>query len=190
MKTKEAAEVLGCSVDASPEEIKKCFRRLAMKCHPDRPGGSEEGFMRLNQAYDLMRQKDKDQSNPITKNMFDRFRHIYEGSSEEQEEIISLYRKYKGSLAKIVDHMLLGEDEQEPRYRAILDPLITAGTLPQYPAYRRHLLTNKKRQEKRQKEAEMAAKLAQDLEARASNREDRWNAMIAKLEAQTTRKHK
>lgn len=47
-------EILEVSPDASAEEIKKSYRKLAMKYHPDRNDGSkgsEEKFKKLNEAY-------------------------------------------------------------------------------------------------------------------------------------------
>lgn len=39
------------------EELKTAFRKLAMKYHPDRPGGSEEIMREVNNEYDFLKQK-------------------------------------------------------------------------------------------------------------------------------------
>lgn len=46
-------EVLGVGQDASEDEIKKAFRSLAVKCHPD-AGGDEEEFKQISQAYEVL----------------------------------------------------------------------------------------------------------------------------------------
>ena len=51
-------ETLGVKKDASADEIKKAFRRLARKHHPD-AGGSEERFKEVNEAYEVLSDPEK-----------------------------------------------------------------------------------------------------------------------------------
>jgi len=54
---KDYYQMLGIDRDASPEEIKKAFRRLALKYHPDRNPGdkeAEERFKEINEAYSCL----------------------------------------------------------------------------------------------------------------------------------------
>lgn len=46
-------ETLGVSKDASKDEIKKAYRRLAMKLHPDK-GGDPEQFKKVSEAYEVL----------------------------------------------------------------------------------------------------------------------------------------
>ena len=62
-------EVLGVDKSASEEDIKKAYRKLAMKYHPDRNPGdktAEEKFKELNEAYEIL-------SDPDKKSKYDRF---------------------------------------------------------------------------------------------------------------------
>lgn len=46
---------LGVRPDASPEQIKQAYRKLAMEYHPDRPGGNEAKFRKVQAAFDVLR---------------------------------------------------------------------------------------------------------------------------------------
>src|SRR5665811_464169 len=64
---KDPYEILGTARTASPEDIRKAYRRLAKKLHPDlNPGNkeSEERFKEVAGAYDLL-------SDPVKRQRFD-----------------------------------------------------------------------------------------------------------------------
>jgi molecular chaperone DnaJ len=64
-------EILGVSKTASHEEIKKCYRKVAMQYHPDRNPGdkvSEEKFKEAAEAYEILNDADK-------RAQYDRFGH-------------------------------------------------------------------------------------------------------------------
>lgn len=54
-------EVLGVGKNASDDEIKKAFRRLAIKYHPDKEGGDESKFREINEAYEVLKDSSKRQ---------------------------------------------------------------------------------------------------------------------------------
>ncbi|MEK7143942.1 MAG: DnaJ domain-containing protein, partial [Patescibacteria group bacterium] len=56
--TNDYYKILGVNKSASDEEIKKAFRRLAHKYHPDK-GGDEKKFKEINEAYSVLSDKNK-----------------------------------------------------------------------------------------------------------------------------------
>lgn len=70
-------EVLGVNKNSSAEEIKKAYRKLALKYHPDRNPGdaeAEEKFKEAAEAYDVL-------SNPEKKQRYDQFGHAGMGGA-------------------------------------------------------------------------------------------------------------
>ena len=51
-------DVLGVSKTASENEIKKAYRKKALRYHPDK-GGNESKFREVNEAYDILSDEDK-----------------------------------------------------------------------------------------------------------------------------------
>ena len=49
-------ETLGVQRDATEQDIKKAYRKLASKHHPDK-GGDEERFKQINESYKLLLKK-------------------------------------------------------------------------------------------------------------------------------------
>merc|ERR1711988_394292 len=47
-------EILGVSTSSSAKEIKKKYREMSLKYHPDKPTGNEKLFMKLTKAYDAL----------------------------------------------------------------------------------------------------------------------------------------
>jgi len=62
MSKRDYYEVLGVSKDASERDIKKAYKRLAMKFHPDRTQGDkskEEQFKEVKEAYEVLNDDQK-----------------------------------------------------------------------------------------------------------------------------------
>ena len=57
--SKDYYSVLGVSKGASNDEIKKAYRKLAHKHHPDKQGGNEEKFKEINEAYQVLSDSQK-----------------------------------------------------------------------------------------------------------------------------------
>lgn len=61
MSKRDYYEVLGISKSASADEIKKAFRKLAIKYHPDKQGGDESKFKEVSEAYEVLKDQQKRQ---------------------------------------------------------------------------------------------------------------------------------
>lgn len=73
MSKRDYYEVLGVGKSASPDEIKKAYRRLAVQHHPDR-GGDEAKFKEVSEAYEILKE-------PSKRQRYDQFGHAGVGSS-------------------------------------------------------------------------------------------------------------
>ena len=70
---KDYYKILGVSKDATQEDIKKAYRRLAHKHHPDK-GGSGDMFKEVSEAYQILSDIDK-------KAQYDKFGRVFDGSA-------------------------------------------------------------------------------------------------------------
>ena len=59
--SKDYYKILGVEKHATADEIKKAFKKAAMQHHPDRPGGNEAKFKEINEAYQVLGNKEKRQ---------------------------------------------------------------------------------------------------------------------------------
>ncbi len=71
MAAKDYYEILGVPKSATEDDIKKAFRKLARKHHPD-AGGSEERFKEINEAYEVLSDSEK-------RKQYDQFGQYYGG---------------------------------------------------------------------------------------------------------------
>jgi len=70
---KDYYKILGINKAASEDEVKKAFRQLAHKYHPDK-GGDEKKFKEINEAYQILSNKEK-------RAQYDRFGQVFEGGA-------------------------------------------------------------------------------------------------------------
>lgn len=71
---KDYYKILGVSRTAAEEDIKRAYRKLAHQHHPDKQGGDEKKFKEINEAYQILSNKDK-------RAQYDRFGQVFEGGA-------------------------------------------------------------------------------------------------------------
>ncbi len=74
MTKRDYYEILGVTKSASADEIKKAFRKLAVKYHPDKDGGDEAKFKEANEAYEVLK-------DPAKRQRYDQFGHAGVGGN-------------------------------------------------------------------------------------------------------------
>ncbi len=94
MSKRDFYDILGVAKSASAEEIKKAYRKLAIKYHPDKnpdDKAAEEKFKEAAEAYEIL-------SNPEKKQRYDQFGHAgagggggYGGGGMNMEDIFSQF---------------------------------------------------------------------------------------------------
>lgn len=97
--TEDYYSILGISKDADSKQIKKAFRTLSVKYHPDKnPGdkGVHEKFMNINKAYETL-------SDPEKRKVYD----IYGEEGLEKENNLMGHHKQKGPNARVDIHVEL-----------------------------------------------------------------------------------
>ena len=67
-------DLLGVSKSATTDEIKKAYRKLAHKHHPDKSGGDEAKFKEINQAYQVL-------SDDAKRQQYDQFGQTFNGGT-------------------------------------------------------------------------------------------------------------
>lgn len=70
-------QILGISRNATQDEIKKAYRRLAHQYHPDKNGGDEEQFKKVNEAYQVL-------GDPQKRRQYDQFGRVFSGAGQRR----------------------------------------------------------------------------------------------------------
>lgn len=71
--SKDFYKILGVEKSSTEDDIKKAYRKLAHKYHPDKSGGDEQKFKEINEAYQVL-------SNAQKRSQYDRFGQNFDGA--------------------------------------------------------------------------------------------------------------
>ncbi|OGZ32794.1 MAG: hypothetical protein A2V69_03125 [Candidatus Portnoybacteria bacterium RBG_13_40_8] len=74
--SKDYYKILGVNKGASKDEVRRAYRELAHKYHPDKKGGDEKKFKEINEAYQLLSDDNK-------RAQYDQFGTTFEGFSAQ-----------------------------------------------------------------------------------------------------------
>jgi DnaJ family protein C protein 9 len=186
---KSVYEILGVAKDATEEEIKKAYRKLALKYHPDK-GGDAKQFQALSLAHSILSDQEKrkiyDQTGEVDgeegsqdfnfwyeyfRGLFpkislsdiDRFGETYIGSIEEKDDVVSAYKEHGGDVKKIMESVMLAEEGDEHRICTVIDEAIQAGELKTCKKYQATRVTASESQ-KRKKKSDAKPKASESLE--------------------------
>lgn len=77
MNLSEAKNILELQNDYSDEDIKKNYRRLVLKYHPDRYKGPSEKFINVQEAYKLLNEENNLNNNDFMESIYSIFKNIH-----------------------------------------------------------------------------------------------------------------
>ncbi|KAF1923168.1 DnaJ-domain-containing protein [Didymella exigua CBS 183.55] len=162
-------EVLGLDREATADDVKKAYRKMALKHHPDKAAEGEKQtankkFQEIAFAYAILsddrRRKRYDLTgstaesleddedfdwlsfyrgqfeNVINEEAIHKLSNEYKSSEEERRDLLTAYKKYKGSLDHMYEAIMLSDIlVDDDRFREMIDDAISKGEIELYPAY-------------------------------------------------------
>jgi S1-C subfamily serine protease len=101
-------DVLGVTPDATPEHVRSAYRRAVLRDHPDRPGGSHERMVLVNEAWEVL-------SDPASRSAYDALR------AEPQDE--GVQERWEG-VAEAAHEKAQGYSKDWEEFRRQMDALL------------------------------------------------------------------
>lgn len=117
--------VLGISPDASLTEIKKAYRTLAKKYHPDNEYGDKDKFRQVELAYQTLKDED-------TRRKYDEFTKKSKEENKEEEkmvsfdELVNIYKNTEFQLKVSINAMIKKVEEREDKFSSIYNDFCEA----------------------------------------------------------------
>lgn len=105
-------QVLGVDRTAGAQEIKRAYRLLAHQYHPDKEGGDEEKFKKINAAYQVL-------SNENKRSQYDQFGHTFDGSGgfSDAGPHVNVNFEDFGNIGSIFEQFFGGRTSSRPETR-------------------------------------------------------------------------
>ena len=204
---KSIYEILEIAKTASDEDIKRAYRKLALKHHPDK-GGDAKMFQALSLAHSILSDPEKRKAYDETGDVeaeetsqdyafwyeyfrglfpkisvsdIEKFSDNYIGSEEEKSDIIAAYKEHGGDLKKIMETVMLAEDGDEHRICTVIDNAIQDGELKSCKKYAStrisEAVSEKRKQKKNAKSVGSAESLEQLILSKNQQRNSTTSAM-------------
>lgn len=138
----------------------------------------------------------------VTVDDIESFEAEYKGSTDEEAALKAAYANCKGDMDLIMDEVMCATLEDEPRFRALLERWISAGSLPALEAFTQEKEGKRKRRRKKmEKEAEQAKQemtkmsssddsLSALIKAKQKSRQDNMDSFFDSLEERYAKKDK
>ncbi|XP_056222541.1 dnaJ homolog subfamily C member 9-like isoform X2 [Seriola aureovittata] len=172
-------EVLGVPLSSSEAEVRRGYYKTSLQVHPDRAPQDPQATSKFQ----------------VTLQDIVNFEQTYNGSDEEQQDLLRLYRDCSGDMDQILDSALCCGPDDEPRVRHILQAAIDGGDLPALRAFthenRRKKAARKRKADTERAQSEQLKKelsldevndLSSVVKRRAASREASFSSLISSME--------
>ena len=101
-------QILGVTRNASPQDIKKAYKKASMQHHPDR-GGDEEKFKKVNEAYSALK-------DPQKKQMYDQFGTADPQQAQSQQQS-HFSQQFGGAQFEDIFGSMFGQQQRQRQMR-------------------------------------------------------------------------
>lgn len=92
--------VLGVAKTATPDEIKKAYKKLAMKHHPDRTGGDDTQFKKIQEAYETLGDSTKKAAYDNPRHHSNNVFYDFNGFSDQSPEFNDFINQFFGQRSR------------------------------------------------------------------------------------------
>ena len=145
MKETELYELVGVAPDATPQQIRRAYRKTALRCHPDR-GGDTQRFQRLQEAYATLYDAEKRRvydefgqagldddgfdlsamrfEAKVTKEDIQAYCKKYRFSDMEVEDLAGCFDKCAGNVARVLEYIPYSDVSDLKRFVEVFDGLV------------------------------------------------------------------